>query len=204
VNEIAPKLRAELDWNVVATVYDQRGLRRARRFLSRYGDIARTQFHNVLVLRVPDIAAFLEAMSAAARQNADILNDISRIVPAQTTFSFNSVAQFEDKMRSIAWQWADRLAGRSFHVRLHRRTGVSSVKLHSHAEEVLLDTMILQRLNDMGRPGRVVFADPDYVLDIETVESRAGRVDLVARRFQTLSLSACRLTAAALKGQLVA
>jgi hypothetical protein len=39
-----------MDWNVVVTAYDWRGLRTALRLLSRYGEVARTEFHNVLVL----------------------------------------------------------------------------------------------------------------------------------------------------------
>lgn len=163
-----------MDWNVITTVYDQRGLRHARRFLSRYGEVARTDFHNVLMLQVPDIEAFLAAMAAALEDNTGIFNDISRMLPAQATFSFASVAEFEDKARSVARQWADRLAGKSFHVRLHRRAGDASAKLRRHTEEVFLDNAILQHLSETGRSGRIRFEDPDYVVDIETVGLRAG------------------------------
>lgn len=55
-----------MDWNVVVTAYDWRGLRSARRLLSRFGEVAKTEFHNVLVLRVADVAAFLETISPVA------------------------------------------------------------------------------------------------------------------------------------------
>jgi hypothetical protein len=71
-----------MDWNVVVTAYDWRGLRSARRLLSRYGEVARTEFHNVLVLKVADVAAFLEAIAAAAAQDVSMRNDISRVMPA--------------------------------------------------------------------------------------------------------------------------
>ncbi|KAB2911274.1 MAG: hypothetical protein F9K29_22920 [Hyphomicrobiaceae bacterium] len=163
-----------MDWNVIATAYDERGLRRARRFLSRYGEVARTGFHNVLVVQVPDVDTFLQAMAAVLEDDASIFNDISRLMPAHATFSFASAAEFEDKAGAIARQWADRLADGSFHVRLHRRTGDMPVKLRSHDEEVFLDSVILQHLSGTGRPGRVKFEDPDYVLDVETVGARAG------------------------------
>jgi tRNA(Ser,Leu) C12 N-acetylase TAN1 len=163
-----------MNWNVIVTVYDQRGLRRARRFLSRHGEVARADFHNVLVLRVPNVDTFLEAMAAALKDDAGIFNEISRIMPAHATFSFESAAEFEDKARSIAREWGDRLADKSFHVRLHRRAGETSCKLRSHTEEVLLDNAILHHLSETGRPGRVKFEDADYVLDIETVGPRAG------------------------------
>ncbi len=102
-----------MDWNVVVTGYDWRGLRSARRFLSRYGEVARTHFHNVLVLRVADVRAFLEAISAAAERDASIRNDISRIMPAQVTFAFATTTEFQEKARSIAQQWTDCMAGRS-------------------------------------------------------------------------------------------
>jgi tRNA(Ser,Leu) C12 N-acetylase TAN1 len=95
-------------------------------------------------------------------------------MPAHVTFAFESVAEFEDKARTITHRWTDLLAGKSFHVRVHRRTGETSAKLRSHTEEVLLNTGILQNLSNTGRPGRVKFDDPDYVLDIETVGPRAG------------------------------
>jgi tRNA(Ser,Leu) C12 N-acetylase TAN1 len=163
-----------MDWNVVVTAYDWRGLRAAHRLLSRYGEGARTEFHNVLVLKVPDVAAFLEAISAAAEHDASIRNDISRIMPVQATFTFTTAGEFEEKARAIADQWADRMAGGSFHVRLHRRRGDSPVKLSTQAEERYLDDSIRERLRELGQPGRLAFEDPDYVIDIETVGERAG------------------------------
>jgi tRNA(Ser,Leu) C12 N-acetylase TAN1 len=163
-----------MDWNVVVTAYDWRGLRSARRLLQHYGEVARTEFHNVLVLKVADVAAFLEAISAAAEQDVSVRNDISRIMPAQATFAFATTAEFEDKARAIACQWADCVAGGSFHVRLHRRRGDSPARLSAQAEERSLDDSILERLRELGQPGRIDFQDPDYVIDIETVGQRAG------------------------------
>ena len=163
-----------MDWNVVVTVYERQGLRRVHRFLSRYGEVFRTEFHNVLVLRVLDVDAFLETMAAALDEDAKIFNDISRLMPARVTFSYASVAEFEEKAGSIAIKWADQLGGKSFHVRLHRRTGDQSTKLHSHTEEVFLDDVILRHLSEAERAGRIAFDDPDYVIDVETVGSQAG------------------------------
>jgi tRNA(Ser,Leu) C12 N-acetylase TAN1 len=163
-----------MDWNVVVTAYDWRGLRSARRLLSRYGEVATTEFHNVLVLRVADVAIFLEAISSAAEHDISLRNDISRIMPAQATFGFATSAEFREKARTIARQWADRMAGRSFHVRLHRRRGDAPVKLSTQAEERYLDDAILERLRELGQPGRIDFQDPDCVIDIETVGERAG------------------------------
>ncbi|MFN3744897.1 MAG: hypothetical protein ACK4TL_09340 [Hyphomicrobiaceae bacterium] len=163
-----------MDWNVVVTAYDWQGLRRARRLLSRYGEVARTEFHNVLVLRVADIAAFLEEISAAAEHDASLYDDISRIMPAQTTFGFKTADEFQEKARAVARLWAERIAGGTFHVRLHRRRGESHVKLSTQIEERFVDDCILDRLRELGQPGHLDFRDPDYVGDIETVGERAG------------------------------
>jgi tRNA(Ser,Leu) C12 N-acetylase TAN1 len=163
-----------MEWNVVVTAYDWRGLRTALRLLSRYGEVARTEFHNVLALKVADVTAFLEAISAAAEHDASLRSDISRIMPAQATFVFETTTEFQEKARAIASQWADRIAGGSFHVRLHRRRGGSPVKLSSQAEERSLGDSILDRLRELGQPGRLAFRDPDYLIDIETVGERAG------------------------------
>jgi tRNA(Ser,Leu) C12 N-acetylase TAN1 len=163
-----------MDWNVVVTVYDWRGLRSARRFLSRFGEVARTEFHNVLVLRVADVVEFLEAISTATKHDVSMRNDISRIMPAQATFAFETTAEFEEKARAIVCRWAGCIAGGSFHVRLHRRRGDSPVKLSGQAQERYLDDSMLQRLRELGQPGRIDFEDPDYVIDIETVGERAG------------------------------
>jgi tRNA(Ser,Leu) C12 N-acetylase TAN1 len=123
---------------------------------------------------VADVAAFLEAISTATEYDVRTRNDISRIMPAQATFAFETTAEFEEKARAIACQWAERIAGGSFHVRLHRRRGDSPVKLSGQAEERYLDDGILERLGELGQPGHLDFRDPDYVIDIETVGERAG------------------------------
>lgn len=52
------------EWNVVVSVYENH-YSEARRFLKALGDVSRTDYHNVLALRVADAAAFLEARRAA-------------------------------------------------------------------------------------------------------------------------------------------
>lgn len=163
-----------MEWNVVVTTYDHRGLRSARRFLERYGSVERTRFYNVLLLKVPDVDAFQRQLGEALRADVTILNDISRVIPVQETFCFDSVASFETNSAAIALCWAERLAGRSFHVRLHERRGAFPIKLPSIAEEKHIDDAILRRLADDKHPGRIDFSDPDFVIDIETVAERAG------------------------------
>jgi tRNA(Ser,Leu) C12 N-acetylase TAN1 len=162
------------DWNVVVTTFEGRGLRHARRFLASYGEVSRTHFHNVLVVKVPDVSRFLRSVAEVLRADVQLLNDVSRMAPAQATFDFSSAQDFEHMALAIALGWADQLTGRSFHVRLNQRRGDLPFKLSSLAEERAINEAILRKLEGLGRPGRIEFADPDYVIDIETVGRRAG------------------------------
>lgn len=159
------------DWNVVVTANED-GYNRVRKLLQRYGKIASTEFYNVLVMRVADRAALLEDLGERVTESPGLMNDISRVVPAEATFNFQSAAEFEEKAREVAIKWASDLAGQSFHVRLHRR-GFKG-KLSSPEEERFLDDVILERLLELGAPGHIEFGDPDKVVNIETVGGRAG------------------------------
>jgi len=75
----------------------------------------------------------------------------------------------------------------SFLVRLHRH-GFKG-RLSTPKEERFLDEALLDALDALGRPG---FADPDAILQIETIDGRAGvslwrREDL--RRYPFLGVS---------------
>jgi len=48
------------DWNVVVTVFDEEGYRLAKRLLPRYGPTEKTDFFNVLVMKVADVYAFTQ------------------------------------------------------------------------------------------------------------------------------------------------
>jgi tRNA(Ser,Leu) C12 N-acetylase TAN1 len=93
-------------------------------------------------------------------------------MPAQATFDFATREEFEAKARAVILGWTGRIAGKTFHVRLHRR-GMGD-QLNSLSEEKLLDATVLDKLTQMGRGSRITFDDPDLVIDIETVGNRAG------------------------------
>ena len=160
------------DWNVVVTVSDRDGYRHARRRLRHFGPIEGADFHNVLVMRVPEAGVLLAALAEMTRDDMSLYNDVSRLVPAQVTLDFETKEEFERKAHAVILGWADRLAGANFHIRLNRR-GLAD-RLSSSAEEKLLDEALLLRLAEIGRPGRINFADPDHVIDIETVGHQAG------------------------------
>jgi tRNA(Ser,Leu) C12 N-acetylase TAN1 len=156
------------DWNVVVTVSEQ-GFREAVRMLRKWGRVRRTPYYNVLGMTVDDPAAFLTEFATAVAASPGIRNFISHVMPAQEAFAFDTAEEFETRARAIALAWAPRLSGKRFHVRLHRR-GFKSV-LSTPREERFLDEALLSALPDTCR---IDFARPDAVLQIETIDGRAG------------------------------
>ena len=160
------------DWNVVVTVNDRFARFHAERGLKRFGKIATTEFHNVLVMQVADVGALLASLADMMDRDMSLINDISRLMPAQATFDFETREEFDEKAGTAILGWADRMAGKTFHIRLHRR-GMGD-QLSSLEEEKVLDTALLDKLIEIGQPSRINFEDPDFVIDIETVGNRAG------------------------------
>jgi len=156
------------DWNVVVTVSEQ-SFREAVRLLRRWGTARRTDYYNVLAMKVGNADAFLADFAAAVADSPDILNFVSHVVPAHETFDFHTAEEFEARAGAIALGWAPKLHGRSFHVRLHRR-GLKGV-LSTPREERFLDEALLAALEGVGR---IDFEDPDFVVQVETVNGRAG------------------------------
>jgi tRNA(Ser,Leu) C12 N-acetylase TAN1 len=159
------------DWNVVVTVHDE-GFNKARRLLEVMGVVSRTEFFNVLVMRVDDIPQLLESLRDRVEVVPGIFNYIARVVPATHTFNFQSPETFEEKAWEIVARWAQVLGNKGFHVRMRRR-GFKG-RLSSMDEERFLDEFLLGVLERAGTPGHINFADPDYIISVETLGTRAG------------------------------
>jgi tRNA(Ser,Leu) C12 N-acetylase TAN1 len=159
------------DWNVVISIY-QDGFREARRALKQFGPVELTPYHNVLVMRVDNPAAMLEAVERKTEEVPALYDAISRVAPAARTFEFDSTETFKAKAQSILLESLPRLAGRSFHVRLHRRG--QRQDLRSPDVERFLDDILLDASKATGTPARIAFTDPDAVVAIDTVDDRAG------------------------------
>jgi tRNA(Ser,Leu) C12 N-acetylase TAN1 len=108
------------DWNIVISVY-QDGFRRALRALKEFGPVERSPYHNVLVMRVENPTALLEAIERRTEKNTALYDAISRVAPAMRTVEFHSVEEFRERLKPILLEWLPRLTGSSFHVRLRRR-----------------------------------------------------------------------------------
>ncbi len=159
------------DWNVVVTIYEGH-FRQAIEFLETFGPLDKTDYFNVLVIKVDDIGKFLEDMDKEIRAEPMLENMISRVMPASVTFLFQSPAEFETKAMQAVEPWIPQLAGANFHVRMHRR-GFKG-RLSSQDEERFLDHFLNQKLDEQGAKGRIDFDDPDFIIDVETVGQRAG------------------------------
>jgi tRNA(Ser,Leu) C12 N-acetylase TAN1 len=159
------------DWNVVVTVHEG-GFSAACRLLGKIGPVSRTEFFNVLVMRVEDMASLMEQLQELVEREPGILNDIARLIPLQHVFNFQSPEKFEENASEIVCRWVPELADKSFHVRMRRR-GFKG-RLSSMDEERFLDERILEALEIEGKPGRIVFENPDFVITVESVGTRAG------------------------------
>ncbi len=159
------------EWNVVVTVREGR-FRQAWGLVASLAAVARTPFYNVLAVHSADPAAFLAALE---QRLADPLltGCVARVVPVTTRFTFQSPAEFEAAAEAAVTPWLETLAGSAFHVRMHRR-GFKG-RLSSQSEEQRLDHHIVTALAASGREeARVEFADPDYIVAVETIGQQAG------------------------------
>ncbi len=159
------------DWNLVATVY-QDGFRRAIRALRELAWVERSPYHNVLLARANDPLAVLNAIEKKTDEEPALYDAISRLAPATHTLDFQSAEEFRTKAAVLLQQWTAQLAGRSFHVRLHRRGAHD--QLSTRDIEKFLDDTVLALTAENGATARLSFTDPDAVIPIDTVNGRAG------------------------------
>jgi tRNA(Ser,Leu) C12 N-acetylase TAN1 len=172
------------DWNVVVSVY-QEGFRRVLRALRDLGPIERSPYYNVLVMQADDSIALLTAIEKKAEESTALYDAISRVAPATRSFEFHSAEDFVEKAKPIISEWSASLAGRTFHVRLHRRG--AKYDLGTQDAEHLFDDLVLDATAKAGTPGKISFTDPDAVIAIDTIDDRAGlalwtREDLARHR----------------------
>jgi tRNA(Ser,Leu) C12 N-acetylase TAN1 len=159
------------DWNVVATVTEG-GFVKGIRFLELFGDVSRTEYFNVLIMRAADVGALMEAIREAVEARGDEPFFLSRVVPVTLKFNFHSREEFEKAAKPLITIWAQTLAEKGFHVRVHRR-GFKG-RLSSMEAEKWLSDALLEATGETGRPGHITFEDPDAIVAVETVGTQAG------------------------------
>lgn len=159
------------DWNVVISVREG-GYSAARELLRQFAEVSRTHYFNVLAVKVDDPRALLETLTELSTTVPDIPNFLARVVPLTVTFDFDSPEHFEAQACETVLQWTSQLAGKSFHVRVHRR-GFKQ-ELPSPKEEQMLAATLLEAMEKAGTPGKILFDDPDAIIAVETIDNRAG------------------------------
>jgi hypothetical protein len=159
------------DWNVLATVRDSH-FRQAVALLRKFGEVEKTHYYDVLVMRVTNVTEFMGQLRHWIAEHPADLELLGHVAPCSEGFNFGTPADFEEKARETVRKFVPALAGKSFHVRMHRR-GFKG-RMHATQEEQLLSDCLLQALQDLGWPGEITFDDPDCVLAVETADTRAG------------------------------
>jgi tRNA(Ser,Leu) C12 N-acetylase TAN1 len=160
-----------MDWNVVVTIRG-RDFKTALAILRDFGHVQKTDYFNLLTLSVEDPVHFPEVLARHLETFPRTMDLLSRVVPVFEAFRFNTVEEFQEKARELVLGYAPELAGKSFHVRLHRR-GFKG-RINTPEQERSLDELLLDTLDHQGMPGRISFGDPDAVIVLETVGNRAG------------------------------
>lgn len=159
------------DWNIVITVREG-GFAPACRFLEPFGVVKKTEFFNTLVMHAADPFQLLADLQGQLAGNPAITTWISRFMPMQRRFEFQSASEFELRAQEAVSEWLPHLAHARFHIRIHRR-GFRG-KLSSAEEERFLDEYVLLKLNEADTPGKVAFDDPDAIIALETIGPQAG------------------------------
>jgi tRNA(Ser,Leu) C12 N-acetylase TAN1 len=159
------------DWNVVISVREG-GYSAARELLRQFAEVGRTHYFNVLVAKVDNPRALLDTLTELSATLPDLPKFLARVVPLTVMFNFDSPEHFETQAREAVLRWAADLAGKSFHVRVHRRGFKRD--LPSPKEEQMLAAALLEALDNAGAPGTIASDDPEAIVAVETVDNRAG------------------------------
>ncbi len=162
------------DWNAVVTVHPD-GYGRATEVLTEIDDvrIGHSPYENVVLVRAASPSEFLERLSELMAEEPSLGEDvISHVIPVEERFVFHSAEEFEAGALRLIFDRIEVLADRSFHVRIHRH-GFEG-RISSHEEEEFLGAEILDELERRGESATVDFDDPDLMVVVETISTRAG------------------------------
>lgn len=164
-------MTAAPDFNAVVSVREG-AYTQARALLGELGRVQGTAYYNVLTLDAADLHEAMEALRIRCSSDPSVMDWLGHFTPVEAVFAFQSPGEFESRARETLLQWLPRLAGRRFHVRMHRR-GFKG-RMEGPAEERLLGSAIVAALEAAGTPARVAFDDPDAIVLVETIGQQAG------------------------------
>jgi tRNA(Ser,Leu) C12 N-acetylase TAN1 len=158
-------------WNVLVTSLEgqRESLLGALRSLARF---RRGGFPNVLVATVDDPRAFLGVLEAACDRSPMVRGAIGKAIPIDRTLRFAGPESFADDVVAVLETLVDRLAGRTFFVRIFRR-GFRGT-LDSTRLEGEIGARLVALLEARAQHPRVRFDNADVVVAIETLRDEAG------------------------------
>jgi tRNA(Ser,Leu) C12 N-acetylase TAN1 len=158
-------------WNAIVTARGDQ-LPAAHRALRALGRVGRTGFYNVLAMTVDEPAGLLDRVERLIAEQPGLVESVAHVFAAERCFDFSNTADFASKARDAALAWVPQLAGKTFHVRVHRRGRKGT--LATPQEERALADALLAAIQETGQPARVAFEDPDAIVLVETIGGRAG------------------------------
>lgn len=169
------------NWNMIATVATGPG-RQSRLLgqLRRLGYSERTEFKNVCLGHVEDVAQFLETLEVARKNDKPWFSDLGRVIPVEQTFSFAPETLTEQIKQGVT-SFMERMSGGTFHVRLERRGLLGQVMSQEVERQVGEHLKALAEAR--GKRLQVSFTNADYIVAAETVGTECG-IALFDRAFR--------------------
>lgn len=161
-----------MDWNGLAVPGDG-CFRDAWRFLQGFAEVSKTNYLNVLALRF-DVPArtLLDDLERAMKDDPGAQGLIARVAPCEDVFTFVDPPDFDVRAREAVLARAGDVAGRSFHVRVHRRGFKKD--FDRLAREKRLGEALWHEAVARGTPSKIAYDDAEVVVAIETIDGRAG------------------------------
>jgi tRNA(Ser,Leu) C12 N-acetylase TAN1 len=118
-----------------------------------------------------DPEAFIEPLAELFAEKPYLAIPISRFMTVERCFPVDPPA-FAGQLEVEIEPFLDRLANRTFHVRLERRGHKG--RIHSKDCEIRLGSHIYQHFVARGLEPSVTFDDPDVIVVVEVIDDRAG------------------------------
>lgn len=157
-------------WNVIVTA--RTGYRRKLRSgLGPLLRLRRSAYPNVLTAWHDDPQAFLDSLAERLTEKPYRAIPISRLMTVERAFPVDAPA-FAEQLEAEIEPFLERLANKTFHVRLERRGHKG--RIHSKDCEMRLGGHIYQRFVSQGLQPSVKFDDPDVIVVVEIIDDRAG------------------------------
>lgn len=176
-----------MPWNLLVTAQEGLGGDLLRE-LRRLGRFRWSSFRNVILGAVDDPDAFLLALDELIERKPFVGAWVGKTLPIDVTFDVD-VERFVADAQERLGPLLDRIAGRTFYVRVERR-GHKGV-LRTHDLEQALGAFLVDTLIGRGDTPTVTFDDPEVAVSVEIVGARAG-ISLVTRalrqRFATVRI----------------